>query len=160
MDWDVYPRASKMLDNFWSPSSHEAHRSRKNNTTIVTVCNSSNISEPYVCLSHCWGTSGHSDVTTTANLESKMLGIPIESLPQTFLDAIIIVQKIGLEYLWVDSLCIIQDDRDDWEKESAKMAGIYQGAFLTIAATASSSNRDGMFFTMRESTHHIDYRIP
>jgi hypothetical protein len=53
------------------------------------------------------------------------------SLPQTFKDAIHICRKLGIYRLWIDALCIIQDDLKDWEIESAKMASIYAGASLT-----------------------------
>ncbi|PQE03115.1 heterokaryon incompatibility protein [Rutstroemia sp. NJR-2017a BVV2] len=67
----------------------------------------------------------------------------------TFQNAVQITRALGLRYLWIDSLCIIQDDKDDWQFESAKMANIYLGSCVTIAATASfdstgdSSSTDG-----------------
>jgi hypothetical protein len=50
-----------------------------------------------------------------------MNGIPLSSLPKTFLDAIVVTKALGLRYLWIDSLCIIQDDEDDWLAESKTM---------------------------------------
>lgn len=60
-------------------------------------------------------------------------------MPSTFQDAVTITRTLGLKYLWIDSLCIIQDDDSDWETQSAKMAQIYGNAHLTIAATMSSN---------------------
>jgi len=80
--------------------------------------------------------------TTSSNLEERRRSIKVADLPKTFRDAVNITQGLGIRYLWIDSLCIIQNDIADWEVESTKMADVYSGAFLTIAAT-KSSNCDG-----------------
>ncbi|KAK1758983.1 heterokaryon incompatibility protein-domain-containing protein [Echria macrotheca] len=98
----------------------------------------------YIALSHCWGKS-RPLVTTTATLAERMQGIPMHSLPQTFQDAVTITRELGLEYLWIDSLCIIQDSRSDWETESAKMGSTYSNAFLTISAGAATDSEQGIF---------------
>jgi len=67
------------------------------------------------------------------------------SLPKTFQEAILVVLSLGLEYIWIDSLCIIQDDAKDWHRQAAKMMDIYSRAFLTIAATKSTSIDGGLF---------------
>jgi hypothetical protein len=67
------------------------------------------------------------------------------TLPQTFCDGIIFSLELGIEYLWIDALCIVQDDTKDWEIESAKVADIYQNYYLTLAATTSSSDTEGCF---------------
>jgi hypothetical protein len=101
---------------------------------------------PYVALSHCWGTSKVpiSCKTTRGNILNHQKQILTSNLPSTFQDAVYIARKLNIRYLWIDSLCIIQDDADDWEIESAKMASIYQNAYLTIAATASASSQDSL----------------
>lgn len=71
-----------------------------------------------------------------------------ENLPKTFQDAIQVCYKLGIQYLWIDSLCIIQDDSGDWQHESAKMAAVYQDAFITLAATGSSSCTKGLNFSL------------
>lgn len=98
----------------------------------------------YACLSHCWGTSRPTS-TTTANLGSQEQGIPWSSLPPLFQDTITYVRRLGISLLWIDSLCIIQDDKDDWRKEAAKMASIYQNAYLVISASKSSGSTDSLF---------------
>jgi hypothetical protein len=90
--------------------------------------------EPYLCLSHCWG-SVTQFTTTLVTLQDRKREILWTDLPPLFQDAVTIVQKLGYRYLWIDSLCIIQDDPADWDRESARMWSIYQGAELTIAAT-------------------------
>jgi hypothetical protein len=67
-------------------------------------------------------------------------------MPKTFQDAVGITKIIGLRYLWIDSLCIIQDDRKDWEKESATMGLIYERAHLTIAGSHACDSRFGCFY--------------
>ena len=64
----------------------------------------------YIALSHCWGTNRHF-VTEKATLHVNLKGIHFEDLPKTFRDAIVLTRRLGVQYLWIDSLCIIQDDR-------------------------------------------------
>jgi hypothetical protein len=73
------------------------------------------------------------------------------SLPKTFRDAIQICRKLGIYRLWIDALCIIQDDLKDWEIESAKMASIYAGASLTIAASNGETSESGCFHKPRNT---------
>ncbi|KAJ2900245.1 HET-domain-containing protein [Zalerion maritima] len=98
----------------------------------------------YACLSHCWG-GVQSCTTTCSNLNSRIAGIAWESLPQTFRDAIVFTRRLGLRYLWIDSLCIMQDDPLDWKRESGKMASIYQNAHITLAATKAPDGCGGCF---------------
>ncbi|KAK3345971.1 heterokaryon incompatibility protein-domain-containing protein [Lasiosphaeria hispida] len=97
----------------------------------------------YTALSHCWGK--HRPITTTkANLSLHLHEVPWPSLPKTFQDAVVITYRLGIEYLWIDSLCIIQDDPDDWGKESAVMKNVYGSSYLTIAAAAGEDGRHGL----------------
>jgi hypothetical protein len=98
----------------------------------------------YIALSHCWGKT-RPLVTTTDTLANHQKGIPLKDMPQTFQDAVTIARELGIEYLWIDSLCILQDSKEDWEKESGKMASVYGNAFLTISASASESSEQGIF---------------
>jgi hypothetical protein len=109
---------------------------------------------PYACLSHCWGTT-QLLTTTITNLHQRKEGIPWDDLPRTFQDSIVACIKLGIEYLWIDSLCIIQDSKDDWHCESANMATIYGNAFLTIAASAAADSTEGCFRTARLDSHNI-----
>ena len=99
---------------------------------------------PYAALSHCWG-KRQTCITTLANLDEHKRDIPWHSIPKTFQDAILFALKLGIGYLWIDSLCIIQDDIVDWDAESSKMADIYKNSYLTVAATASSSASKGCY---------------
>ncbi|RYP41184.1 hypothetical protein DL767_001188 [Monosporascus sp. MG133] len=100
----------------------------------------------YVALSHCWGASTKAPFRTTkANHDDNLKGIPLTALPRTFRDAIRVVKAIGVRFMWIDSLCIVQDDKDDWADEAAKMADIYRGSYFTIAATSSPNGDGGLF---------------
>lgn len=100
----------------------------------------------YIALSHCWGDeTRHPLKTTSCSLEAHLVNIPHEQLPKTFQDAVAITRALGVHYLWIDSLCIIQDDLEDWRRESCMMGLIYERAKLTIAARHASSSREGCF---------------
>jgi hypothetical protein len=98
----------------------------------------------YAALSHCWG-----DVvpirTTKANYEQMKEGILISELPKTFRDAIKIAETLHVSYLWIDSLCIIQDSEEDWAAEAEKMSDVYRNATFTIAAHGSADSNGGCF---------------
>ncbi|KAH7228388.1 heterokaryon incompatibility protein-domain-containing protein [Fusarium solani] len=98
----------------------------------------------YVALSHCWGSSMPLKLTTSS-LASLMEGISMESLPKTFQDAVHITRFLGIDYLWIDSLCILQDCPEDWAAESSQMARIYTTAWVTIAADQTSECTGGIF---------------
>jgi Heterokaryon incompatibility protein (HET) len=99
---------------------------------------------PYTTLSHCWGTLKIKRLTK-ANMISLLTSIEISELPKTFQHAIIITRRLGLRYLWIDSLCIIQDSFQDWAQESARMGEIYKNCFCNIAAAAALDGRYGCF---------------
>ncbi|OTA97779.1 hypothetical protein M434DRAFT_65246 [Hypoxylon sp. CO27-5] len=98
----------------------------------------------YVTLSHCWGTSSRL-MATKESIKDLEEGIAISFLPKTFQDAIKITQRLGKKYLWIDCLCIIQDDPDDWEREAAAMSQVYRNFYLTISAAASRDSYTGCF---------------
>lgn len=107
--------------------------------------------DPYIALSHCWGKSQHL-ISTTATIDDWKKNIPFSRLPRTFQDAINISRKLGFGYIWIDSLCIIQDDHSDWEREGAHMASIYNGADLVLAATGSIDGDGGCLFPRKTFT--------
>lgn len=96
----------------------------------------------YIALSHSWG-AHQNCITTQASLESRLTDIPWATIPKTFQDVMALTLNLGFRYIWIDSLCIVQDDPMDWETESARMAEIYHGAILTIAATSSAGDNEG-----------------
>ncbi|KAJ4264506.1 hypothetical protein NW762_005707 [Fusarium torreyae] len=96
----------------------------------------------YVALSHRWGDHKPA-LTVESNLEDRMRGFSVQDLPATFRDAVFTANKLGYQYLWVDSLCIVQDEEKDWERECPRMSTIYQGAALTVAAPAAKDSSIG-----------------
>ncbi|OAG05897.1 HET-domain-containing protein [Paraphaeosphaeria sporulosa] len=102
------------------------------------------IKSPYVTLSHCWGANPPIKLTN-ANIEQFSRGIEIKKLPRTFRDAIEVCGWYGFRYLWIDSLCIIQDSEADWKKESTAMKSTYSQGALNIAASTAADSSYGLF---------------
>ncbi|KAK1830907.1 heterokaryon incompatibility protein-domain-containing protein [Podospora conica] len=97
----------------------------------------------YAALSHCWGKAPVVR-TTKASLPLFTQGVDPSTLSKTFMDAISLTRNLGIRYLWIDSLCIVQDDALDWEREAARMALVYSKARVTIAASAASDGTHGL----------------
>jgi len=103
----------------------------------------------YIALSHCWG--GQVPLTTTSDtLSERKRCISLAALPRTFRDAVMISRQLGIRYLWIDSLCILQDSKTDWEKESAVMGDVYGQSYLTIAARGAANAETGCFIPRKE----------
>ncbi|RYP92950.1 hypothetical protein DL770_000931 [Monosporascus sp. CRB-9-2] len=100
---------------------------------------------PYIALSHCWGplTDNAKFCTFKYNVDQLRKSIDFERLPLTFKDAVSVVRGLGFRYIWIDSLCIIQDDQRDWEYEAARMEQVFSGAYFTIAASSAKSSNEG-----------------
>ena len=101
----------------------------------------------YMALSYCWGDpTVHTALKTTRDtLVKHQIGISFAVLPLTLQHATTIARKLNFRYLWVDALCIIQDDEDDWAREVAKMCEVYTEAALTIFACSSDGGSGGIF---------------
>ena len=98
----------------------------------------------YMTLSYCWG-NAHFPTLETKDEQQFKNGLTFETLPKVFQDAIHIAGWFQIEYLWIDSLCILQDSHNDWMNESCKMRDIYRDSFLTIAATGATDPYKGCF---------------
>lgn len=98
----------------------------------------------YLALSHCWG-GAHITTLTKQNYGDFTQHIDNDTLPRNFRDAIHVARRLGISYIWIDSLCIIQDSPEDWLKESQEMYVIFSNAMCTIASTASSTPFGGCF---------------
>jgi hypothetical protein len=109
----------------------------------------------YAALSHCWG-SNLTYKTSKDTLGSRKKAIVWSDLPATFQDAITICHELDVQYMWIDSLCIIQDSDEDWEEESAKMGTIYENAWITIAATSSAGSAEHFLASRPEECNPID----
>jgi hypothetical protein len=133
----------------------------KDSSPICLSCVNPNdsISGPYIALSHRWGNPKQHQqfCTTQSNLDVLKQGIKFDALPRTFQDAITVTRQLGIRFLWIDSLCIIQDDPEDWERESKRMEDVFSSAYCTIAATCSTGSGDG-FLKRRGDRRHVTMR--
>jgi hypothetical protein len=96
----------------------------------------------YAALSYCWGGEQESK-TVDARLEERCKGFPLAELSKTIQDAVVTTRRLGLRYLWVDAICIIQDNEADRERELPRMDQIYSGASITIVAARAGKAVDG-----------------
>ncbi|KAF2742809.1 HET-domain-containing protein [Sporormia fimetaria CBS 119925] len=124
---------SRLLDVSYEPNSTHSQVRLIENTESDVI---------YTALSHCWGSTQRLKATS-ATLDSMKRGISFESLPKTFIDAVIVTRHLGVKYLWIDSLCIQQDNTHDWQSEASKMAAIYENAVVTIAADRAHGDDEG-----------------
>jgi hypothetical protein len=105
--------------------------------------------QEYIALSHCWGRLSDDEkkahCTTQENINRRLRGFSLSELPKTFQDAVKVTRKLGVLYLWIDSLCIIQygDGGEDWKRESGRMENVFSYAYCTIAATAAVNSNSG-----------------
>jgi hypothetical protein len=97
----------------------------------------------YAALSYCWG--GSQGYTLTSLTQKALLrGVKIQKLSRTIRDSINVTRNLGLKWLWVDSLCIIQDS-NDWTREAASMVDVYQNCYVCIGATGARTGDEGLF---------------
>jgi hypothetical protein len=96
----------------------------------------------YISLSHCWGNSQPLRLTKSTEAALRA-GISNRELPRTFRDAVAVCQQLDVSYIWIDSLCIRQDDPQDWAVEAAAMRSVYTNALCNLAATGASDSSMG-----------------
>lgn len=96
----------------------------------------------YAALSYCWGT-GQAYKLILSNLEAMSIDVPISALAQTIQDAISVAGRIGVQYIWIVSLCIIQDSAIDKDDEISAMDHIYQNAEFTLCAASAKACTEG-----------------
>ncbi|KAF5555909.1 serine threonine kinase [Fusarium mexicanum] len=113
----------------------------------------------YLALSHCWGGST-SLSTLTSNIDQFRNEIPHEQLPLNFQEAIKVTRALKIPYLWIDSLCIIQDDPEDWRREAARMGQVFSNAYCTIAATSAATSNEGFLTPKFSSTLSATLETP
>lgn len=113
-------------------------------------------SSRYITLSHCWGNIAEIQDLVCRLMVSRIHefkeGISLHRLPKTFIDAIAVARSLGIRYIWIDSLCIVQDSKEDWQRNAAVMWKVYASSYLTLAATASRNSTEGLFRTRVAAT--------
>ncbi|KAK2752427.1 hypothetical protein CKAH01_17706 [Colletotrichum kahawae] len=112
----------------------------------ITDTNISKPHGPYMTLSHCWGSVDCMRLTTE-NYVSLTRGFPLGDLPVLCQDAVCVSRQLGVRYLWIDSLCIIQegDGLADWKFESTRMGEVYSRSYCNISATHAPNGHSSMF---------------
>ncbi|KAJ8457110.1 hypothetical protein ONZ51_g11722 [Trametes cubensis] len=108
----------------------------------IVETDASTPSEPYVAISYVWG-GDQPHRTTKDNLARYMVRLDDSKLPQTIRDAVRVTQALGVRFLWMDSLCIIQDSQEDMHRELARMRDVYRYAYVTIDAASAASVNEG-----------------
>ncbi|MCJ1393979.1 hypothetical protein MMC18_006856 [Xylographa bjoerkii] len=123
----------------------------------------------YLSLSHCWGTPPDPSaplggrvgaVLTTSNLSAWQTDLPLDDLPLAFRQAIMVSASLGFEYMWIDSLCILQDNLEDWKSQSAVMGDFYKFAWLNVAALSTTSDYEGFINDSRDARVEFGFQAP
>lgn len=120
---------------------------------VVRLAPGSGVSGRYVALSYCWG-GLKPPLATKSNLYGLQQGILFDDLPKTYQDAIQLARALNVIYLWIDSLCIIQDDKDDWDRESSLMGQIFRDAYVVVIAATAQNIKSGF---LQPRTKHFSF---
>lgn len=113
----------------------------------------------YAALSYCWGPpadAAHQLKTERGTVDERLASIDTHSMTPVVRDAVKVCNALGIRYLWVDALCILQDDRSDWDRESQQMDRIFSNAVVTICPMSSSSCQQGF---LTRSSHSFDIQF-
>ncbi|KAF2854065.1 HET-domain-containing protein, partial [Plenodomus tracheiphilus IPT5] len=167
--------------SYWAKDCLENHRGCRQETTrwlpdrvidvgpldgslVPRLVETTSLSKPlvtieaqYIALSHCWGAKAII-TTEVGNFEQHKRAIAMEELSQTFRDAVTATRKMNRRYFWIDSLCIIQDSKKDWEEQSVQTCTIYQRAVFTIMAAHASGGYVGLF-VKRDGLAQLPFRL-
>jgi hypothetical protein len=115
--------------------------------------------EDYITLSYCWGPPPFL-TTTLSNIETHQKTMPMSELPRTIYDAVVVTRGMGMRYIWIDAVCIIQDSPEDKVKELQVMGDIYHQSTLTIAAVSASAVAEGFLHTKPRPVVGLPYLCP
>ena len=122
----------------------------------VSIAQSADSRHDYCALSYCWGDDVENfGRTTKSNLQERIVGFEATDLPRTIQDSIFLCKCLGVLYLWIDSICIIQDDPEDWKRESPLMDHTYSNALFTLAAISSRHANEGLFATRSAASNDL-----
>jgi hypothetical protein len=116
------------------------------------------LNTPYLALSYCWGVPNIFS-TTNDNLREHLEGILVSKLPKTFRHALVITQALGYEYIWIDSMCIIQGDKEDFAHQSVQMGDIYSNADLVLSADLADNVHEGFLHERARASFAIEIPV-
>lgn len=108
----------------------------------------------YAALSYCWGPpeDARTQSKNTTEYEAQFLeSLDFETLSPVIKDAVKVTRNLSIPYLWVDSLCILQDDASDWQRQCSQMSSIYGKACITLIAATSGTCQEGFLRANRPS---------
>ena len=127
----------------------------QNHVRLVCTSDFQDTSAKFAALSHCWGARDDRiktiPKTTKATIQDRLERVCWDELTQTFQDAIAVTRSLNLRYIWIDSLCIVQNDEEDFAREASQMASIYGEAHVVLAATSAATGDIGLFQNRAES---------
>ena len=109
------------------------------------------IKQPYMTLSHCWGRARILQLTSLTH-ERLQQGFTLAELPQTFQDAIMVTRALGVNFLWIDALCIIQDSLVDWQHEATMMSQVSSNSRCNLSALNAHDSTEGLFLYRENSS--------
>lgn len=136
---------SQLSEDAWWPSRLVEILDQENTSDIRVIVTAEHPScGPYLTLSHCWGAADFIKLTLQ-NITQLQAGFSLHDLPKTFQEAIAVAVALEIRYVWIDSLCIIQNSVDDWQREASRMSEVYQHAICNIAATHAFDSSHGLF---------------
>lgn len=134
-----------------------------NGSLGLILRDATNLEQKYTALSHCWGTREEArkiPVLNKDNLKERLSSVlSLSKLTKTFQDVVDVTNKLGLKYIWIDSLCIIQGDKEDWDRECRKMASVYGEAYLVIGAAYAKDGNGGLY-APRQTAHRVEFKTP
>ncbi|KAL7893951.1 heterokaryon incompatibility domain-containing protein [Trichoderma sp. SZMC 28014] len=154
----VFGNKSKAFEAIYRPTRLIYVESSKESGLIRLVDSHSQTDkepQPYLALSYCWGPKAPLLKTTKSNYAYLKSCISYHTMPKAYQDTVRIARALGVKYIWIDALCIIQDDVSDWETESKMMAEIFQNALVTIIPLCTSTCDEG--FLERNPSLRIKY---
>jgi hypothetical protein len=157
--WQSFDLAARWLDKCRSSSKHQdcqkAYRetSPRLPTRVIDLSSYPNLRlvetsgtrSIYCALSYCWGGPGLNLTTTQANISKHKEEMPLNSLPLFIQEILVAAKALNYRYIWIDALCIIQDDPDDWDREASKMRDVYANADLTISSLTAKDCQEPLF---------------
>lgn len=161
--WISTCRSSHSRCSTWTPGKKGRHLP----TRILDVANGTlRLHEPldseedeYLALTYCWG-DGNPYKTIKSNLDQHRAGFPLSALPPALQDAVHLTRALGFRYIWIDALCIVQDDRKDWLREASMMKAVYTQAFLTISLDTLADTTTRFLGVKRSDRHDLRVTLP
>ncbi|KAI9150340.1 hypothetical protein HJFPF1_10102 [Paramyrothecium foliicola] len=115
--------------------------------------------QKYATLSHRWGAT-ESLVLSRSTLAAFKVNIPWDTIPRLYRDSIQLIRQLGINYIWIDTLCILQDDPDDWAKEAPCMSTTFGNCYICIAAAQALDSEASLFSDSNLMEELPAYEVP